>query len=241
MTTVTAYNKYLDARLEVVGSYNRLGEDRLIYADALPAFANTLKRRIRDHHQNVIVVTGGTGSGKSTIAIQICMALAKSMEMKWGLKDNYIYSVDDLKTALKYRDTMRINLFDEGSVSLNSNNSQRSEDKMMVLLFDTMRSLGWTSVICIPHINSLNKRVRLYHMDYHVLCPNQPILRGFDNRGFAQIYKHTQRDFALPYDKLIATTTFKPLKPSVQREYDTIKRDHQDLLLDRFLNGDDDL
>ena len=69
-----AHNNFLDADLEVVGSYRQEGR-RLIYADALPAFADTLKQRLRDDHQNVIVITGGTGSGKSTLAIYLFYAL----------------------------------------------------------------------------------------------------------------------------------------------------------------------
>ena len=234
-----AHNNFLDADLEVVGSYRQEGR-RLIYADALPAFADTLKQRLRDDHQNVIVITGGTGSGKSTLAIQLCNAVAKALgERKWRIADNYIYSVDDLKAKLRDQGGSSINLFDEGSISLNSNNSQRSEDKMMVALFDTMRTLGWTSIICIPHIDSLNKRVRLYHMDYRLICPNRTLVPGYDSRGFGQIYKHVLREFGKPYDRLIATTTFSPLKPSQAQEYGRIKYEHQRQLIDEFINGDD--
>ena len=240
--TVYAHNNYLDADLEVVGSYVQSGQDRLIYADALPAFARILKDRIKHNLQNVIVITGGTGSGKSTLAINLCIEVGRALGERWQLAPNYIYSTDDLRAKLRQPDSCSsINLFDEGSVSLNSNNSQRSEDKMMVVLFDTMRSLGWTSVICIPHIDSLNKRIRYYHMDYHIRCPNSPLIRGYERRGFAQIYRHELRDFGKPYDKLIATTTFKPLTPKISEEYATIKRQHQQELIEKFLAGDDEL
>ena len=236
-----AHNNYLDADMEVVGSYRQGGARRLIYADVLPPFAQVLKDRLKDDHQNVIVITGGTGTGKSTLAIQICNEMAKALgERKWQVADNYIYSVEDLKLKLKEADSSSsINLFDEGSISLNSNNSQRSEDKMMVALFDTMRTLGWTSVICIPHIDSLNKRVRLYHMDYRIICPNRELMPGYGVRGFAQLYKHILRDFGKPYDKLIATTTFTKLKPKQDEQYNTIKRLHQRQLIDEFIYGDD--
>ena len=236
-----AHNNYLDADMEVVGSYKQGGQRRLIYSDVLPAFSGVLKERVKSDHQNVIVITGGTGTGKSTLAVQLCNELSKSLgEGRWKIGENYIYSVDDLKTKLRDREySSSINLFDEGSISLNSNNSQRSEDKMMVALFDTMRTLGWTSIICIPHIDSLNKRIRLYHMDYRLICPNRELMKGYGIRGFAQVYRHILRDFGQPYDKLVATTTFKPLKNKQATEYSAIKRQHQDMLIDDFINGDD--
>lgn len=235
--TVTAYNNYLEARMSVVGSYVWNGHDVLIYDDALPAFAKILKRRIKHRLQNVIVVTGSTGSGKSTLAIQLCRA----MDSKWGIADNYIYDVEDLKNKLSDPGSSPISLFDEGSISLNSNNSMRNDDKMLVALFDTMRSLGWTSVICIPSIDSLNKRIREYHMDYQLICPSRPLITGYDTRGFGQIFEHRLRDFGRPYNKLIATTLYKPLPPRIDTEYQRIKREHQDRLIQQFIRGDEKL
>lgn len=235
--TVIAYNNYLEANLEVVASYKWAGEDKLIYADALPAFAAVLKQRIKDHLQNVIVVTGSTGSGKSTLAIQLCRA----MEPRWKISENYIYSVDDLKEKLDTGGGSPISLFDEGSISLNSNNSMKADDKMLVALFDTMRSRGWTSIICIPSIDSLNKRIREFHTDYLIKCPAQPLVRGYGRRGIAQIFEHQIRDFQKPYDKLIATTLYKPLKPKLAEEYAIIKAAHQDRLIQRFIKGDEEL
>lgn len=237
--TVMAYNTSLRASLEVVGSYGWNGEDRMIYADALPAYAKVLKARLADDHQNVVVITGGTGSGKSTLAIQICRELAKQLGHKWSLSDNYIYSTADLKRKLEDPKSSPINLFDEGSVSLNSNNAQKSEDKMMVVLFDTMRSLGWTSVICIPHIDSLNKRIRSYHMDYLLMCPDHPLMPGYDRRGFAQIFKHELRQFGKPYERLIATTIYDDLPPRIRAEYARIKKEHQMALIEQFIREDD--
>ena len=117
--TIYAHNNYLDADLEVVGSYVQSGQDRLIYADALPAFARILKDRIRHNLQNVIVITGGTGSGKSTLAINLCIEVGRALGERWQLAPNYIYSTDDLRAKLRQPDACSsINLFDEGSVSL---------------------------------------------------------------------------------------------------------------------------
>lgn len=51
--------------------------------------------------------------------------------------------------------------------------------------------------ICIiPSLDSLNEKIRTYHLDYRVMCPNVSPIRGL------------------------------------------IKSEHQDLLIQRFINGD---
>lgn len=229
--TVVARNSYFGEELEIVALD---GNGRPIYADLLTPMAKVLRQRIKNKRQNVIAVVGGTGSGKSTLAIQLC----RRIDPKWDLAENYIYSTDDLKRKLSRPDSNPINLFDEGSVSLNSSNSMQKDDKMMVVLFDTMRSRGWTSIICIPSLESLNKRIRTYHMDFLIMCPNSTPLRGYDKRGFAMIYEHRLRDWGQPWDKHIGTTLFDKLPPRIDKEYQEIKTEHQDLLIQRFINGD---
>lgn len=236
MTTIYAYNRDLKADLTVVGSYDYGGTTRLIYSDGLEAFAAVLKQRIKDKRQNVIVVQGSTGSGKSTFAIQ----LARAMDPKWDLAKNYIYGVEDLKRKLADPKSSPISLFDEGSIALNSNNSMRNEDKHLVLLFDTMRSLGWTSIICIPSMQNLNKRVREYHVDFMCMCPSYPLIRGYDTRGFVQIYIRMPRDWHDPYYRMIATLIYPPLKPSHQAKYDEIKLSHQMDLIQAFISEDEE-
>lgn len=229
--TYVAHNSYFDRDLEIVALDNN-GDP--IYSDLLTPFAEMLKKRIRSKRQNIIAVVGGTGSGKSTLAIQLC----RRIDCKWDLAENYIYSTEDLKRKLSRPDSSPINLFDEGSVSLNSSNSMQKDDKMMVVLFDTMRSRGWTTIICIPSLDSLNKRIRTYHLDYLIMCPNSTPLRGYDKRGFAKIYEHVLRDWGQPWDKPIGTTLFDKLPPRIDKEYQAIKTEHQDLLIQRFINGD---
>lgn len=229
--TYVAHNSYFDRDLEIVALDNN-GDP--IYSDLLTPFAEMLKKRIRSKRQNIIAVVGGTGSGKSTLAIQLC----RRIDYKWDLAENYIYSTEDLKRKLSRPDSSPINLFDEGSVSLNSSNSMQKDDKMMVVLFDTMRSRGWTTIICIPSLDSLNKRIRTYHLDYLIMCPNTTPLRGYDKRGFAKIYEHVLRDWGQPWDKPIGTTLFDRLPPRIDKEYQAIKTEHQNLLIQRFINGD---
>ncbi len=229
--TYRAYCPFLEEDLEAVGSYRWGGKPQLIYRDACPAFAKILRERVKQDRQNVVFCGGETGSGKSTFAIRMCRMVDKN----WDLASNYIYDLSDLKVKLD-RPQSNVSLFDEGTVTLNSANSQRAEDKQMAVLFDTMRSLHWTTFIVAPRIQQINKRIRETHVSFMCLIPSAPIVEGYDTRGCVQIFRKIPNDWGdNAYWKLEATTLFPQMLPKAQKEYDAIKREHQMKLLDEFM------
>lgn len=232
---MTTRNRYL-GNVELIGSYMDGGTVRGIYSDITEAFAAVLARNIKAKHQNVVVVDGHTGSGKSNFAIGLCLAMDKD----WDLEKNYIYSVADLRRKLRDPDANPISLFDEGSISLNSNNSQRRDDKLLVALFDTMRSRGWTTIICCPSMFDLNKRIRDHHVDYRCVCPPRAPIRGYEARGFVKLYKHVYREWGKSYWDLMGTGIFDRLKPRYLKRYEAIKKAHQDELLRSFIYTDEE-
>lgn len=229
---VLGYNRVMRCNLHALMEYK--GGDYLIYSDLMTALAKTLKKRIKDKHQNVILVVGPTGSGKSTCALNLIYAL----EPDWNIAENYVYSAEDLARKLKYRATAsKITLYDEGSVSLNSLNSIRRSDNMQVVLLDTCRSLGWTTVICIPSINDLNKRIRDHLIDYVLVCSNKPLAPGLEARGFFELYKPGRDTWAKStYYHLIGAGTYKKIEGKKAEIYDRIKYEHQMALIGGFVN-----
>lgn len=230
------YNTYLHQELPVYYIDNHV----VVYEDLLTPFSKLLKNRIKDHHQNTIIVEGGTGSGKSTIGVQLC----KMLDKNWSLENDYIYSSQDLKKKLEDERrgirTSPVSLFDEGSVSLNSYNSQKSEDKQLTILMDAWRVRGMSMVICMPNRNDMNKRVRTNHVDYLIKCPVKSPIPGRKPRGFAGLYVHEYRDWADDWFKPIGITRFTKLDRKTQREYDEIKMRHLDTLIDKYIEEDEE-
>lgn len=203
---------------------------------ALKRFAQMLNNRLKNHRQNVILVEGGTGSGKSTVGV----ALARYMYPKWDLESNYVYHAKDFKKHLRSKSTDLIMLFDEAAVSLNSLNYAKKDDKKMSGAFDTMRSRRWTSILIAPDKKEINSRVREIHCDYMIKCPAEAPIKGYSATGFCKIYKHVLRDFGEPYFQLIATCIFPDMPPGLKEVYDRIKSQHQDEYLADWLEEDDE-
>ena len=223
----------------VIGYYRKHSETILVCSDTMDQFAKLLKQRVRNNYQNIVVFEGGTGSGKSSAAIR----LAKTMDPKWSITDNYIYSLADLKNKLERADrgekVSPISLFDEAVVSLNSRNANRTQDREMVILFNTMRSKGWTTLLCVPSIFDLNKSVRGTHVDFKIRCPDKPILEGYDRRGFLEFSLAKRSEYSRagePYWYLFAAGIYPPLEPAWDEEYQKLKNSKQDELLNKFIN-----
>ena len=209
-----------------------------IYADLMQVLARQLKARIKKGYQNVIVCTGRTGAGKSTCMLN----LIRAMDPEWQLGPNYIYSDEDLARKLKHKETANpISLFDEGSVSFNSLNYNKSSDKAMIVLLDCLRSLGYTTCICIPSINDLNKRIRDHLIDYLIVCPDEPLVSGYDKRGFFELYRPVSNTWSKgTYYQLLGAGLYSKLDRQLDDEYQRIKLEHQLTLINSFIDTSKD-
>ena len=180
----------------------------------------------------MIVIEGDTGSGKSTIGIEIAYALADALGVKFDLKKDMVYALDDLWDKLDDPDASPISLLDEGSVSLNSLNSRRSGDRDAVVLLDTMRSRGWTTIIVLPSIKNLNASVRRVHVNYVIECSSidNPFVKGY-TRGFFEVKDRREskkrRNDPDPWWNVLFTGIFSPLEPDIDKEYQAIKLGRQ--------------
>lgn len=224
--------RYKNQIMHLVTTYVRYGLTLGVYSDAFDRFIRILKKRIRRKLQNVIVIEGDTGSGKSTIGIEIAYALADALGVQFDLKKDMVYALDDLWDKLDDPDASPISLLDEGSVSLNSLNSRRSGDRDAVVLLDTMRSRGWTTIIVLPSIKNLNASVRRVHVNYVIECSSidNPFVKGY-TRGFFEVKDRREskkrRNDPDPWWNVLFTGIFSPLEPDIDKEYQAIKLGRQ--------------
>lgn len=231
---VVRYNPALGVKLHRVATSVVDSPGLPIYTDLLEGFAKHLNVRIKNHYQNVVAFVGGTGSGKSTAAIEVCFAV----DPYFTFKDNYIYSTEDLarKLAKPFDRISPVNLLDEGSVILNSNKHSTKEATDMTVIFDTMRSRGMTTLICIPELRSLNNRIRDDHLNYLVVCGEKAPIPGYSKRGFCKLFMRTRPSTFKNsvFWKPIGWGVYDPLPKDIDAEYQEYKKRAQNRLLDDF-------
>lgn len=231
--------RYKNKIMHIVTTYVRYGLTMGVYSDGFDKFIKILKNRINRKLQNVIVIEGDTGSGKSTLGIELGKALADKLGVSFDLSKDMVYSLDDLWEKLDDPDASPISLLDEGSVSLNSLNSRRTGDRDAVVLLDTMRSRGWTTIIVLPSIKNLNASVRRVHVNYVLECSSidNPFVKGYD-RGFFEVKDRREskkkRNDPDPWWNVLFTGIFGPLDDKTDKEYQKIKFNRQTKLIEEM-------
>lgn len=239
---ILVWNPRLHAKLHKVGD-SVIDKPRLpIYSDLPEVFAGILQNRVKAGYQNVVAVVGGTGSGKSAWALNECYL----MDPYFLLEGNYIYTNADLAAKLSQPPdaVSKINWFDEGSVILNSNRHGTRESTDVVVLFDTLRSRGMTSFICIPELRSLNNRIRDDHVDFLVVCGEKSPIPGYSKRGFFKLFQKSKPSTfkTSVFWQPLAWGIYKMPRPALWREYQDYKKEAQRRLVEDFIsrNGDEE-
>lgn len=193
-----------------------------IYLDLIDGLVFKLKRRIALNFQNVVLIVGGTGSGKSHLGVQICEA----MDPFFSLAGDYVYGPEDFAAKIERSDTepvCPITLMDEGTLVFNKLDYQTKNGKDILKLLDISRTLGWTLIVCGPSLDEFNSKFLAVHVDYMIDAGSGPAVRGYKRRGWFKIYQKRKTLFSKVFWKQISWGTFKQLTPSKKKEYDTYK------------------
>lgn len=236
MKKIKAFNPFFHQWIPVVAEYEGYyGVMNYIYGpECIEAFGNLLNNRIKNDFQNNVLYVGETGSGKSTCAIQVC----KAQNKEWSIKDNYIYTVEDLQKKYKSPEKFsKISLIDEASIILNSLDILTKNSKRIVGLLDTMRSQGFSNHMCAPDISEINTRVRNIHVDFLLRVPYKSHIPGVERKGQIDIYRHLRRDWGKDAWQLMASCIFKDLLPKAKAEYLKCKEEKQRQIRTEFAEG----
>lgn len=234
------YNANVGKKMHLLRPYYTFfGRREGVYSDAYDDLVNRLAKRIKSDQQNVVMVEGETGSGKSAFALNLCLDLAKKLKCGFDLEHDYIYDSSDLWEKLQRDDANPINLLDEGTVTLASNNAMQKSDKQIATLFDTMRSRGWSTIIVAPSHLRINSTVRRDHAEFKIRCTpkNKPLIAGY-GRGFFECRRASRGEFKKdePEWLMMYAGVFGDYPAMLKEEYLQIKNSRQDELLRKYIN-----
>lgn len=217
------------------------GSPEGVYSDAYDDMIRRLVWRVQHDMQNVVIIDGETGSGKSALALNICLDLAKALNVGFDLSKDYIYDLGDLWAKLDDEGANPINLLDEGTVTISSSNAQQKQDKQFATLLDTMRSKHWTTIICTPSYRRVNAVVRKVHAEFKCRCyaETQPLVKGYHGRGFFEMRRRRKFEFdeegKEPRWKLMYAGIFHDYPPMLRDEYLIIKSNRQSVLTNKYI------
>lgn len=115
-------------------------------------------------NDNVIVIDGYEGTGKSNLAIVINKCLVKDFDPG----QEAIFSVQDWNRIFDTGATCRAYQIDEAGNLLFSRDYASTDSKFLVKLLMQARILKSTIVLCLPNIGWLEKYVREHRVRYRI-------------------------------------------------------------------------
>jgi hypothetical protein len=206
-------------------------------APMLPAegrryWCNVLSYRTSHGWDAVVLVTGDTGDGKSTLA----MRMAQEIDPSFTLAARLCYTAAELLEIYKIIRPGQAVLFDEGVRGLLAGDQATKEQKALIQALALVREKGAILFICAPSIWNLAKQVRQNraYMWIHV-----------QSRGVARVHERVKRLFytqspELGFDISRLCPFLQWSKYSAQsaffREYRTVKTQHLDQYLQETID-----
>lgn len=204
---------------------------RYLYDNFLDLLAEDMKKNVDDGYDNIICIEGPEGSGKSNAAYQ----LISRYDHKFKLENGYVYDTDAFKDRLESGDDVgRSFWMDEGSNIANNRDWNTENNKNLVKIVETMRSRHWTLVFCIPKSDRLDIYLRENRLRYLITCePMEFTQYGYKKRGYCEVKK--KDDYGQM--KSIGYAMYDPMPPQISIEYEKIKADSQNLMIQEILVG----
>lgn len=227
---------YFRKPLKWVARYYYGDEPRDVFANLVKRIAEKIADIVESDNQALIVISGPTSTGKSTLGLSIIAELCRIYKYPLALEDVYIYSPADLANKLDRKCENRINWFDEGSVSLNSLETMTKEGRLFSKFFDSMRLRHFINIVCIPEGKEINARI-LKHANLYIKCPKKAPFIGFDNRGFFHTSIKIKYESGKEWDQFTGTGIYPKLPKKLKNAYEDVKRAHNEVFEDEFIKG----
>ena len=230
---------YFDRPLKAVASYYYGDKLQLVYSNLINRLALKIKAKIEKDNQALIVISGPTSSGKSTLAVWIIKELCSLFGWPFDFDDIYLYSPEDLARKLKRKSANKINWFDEGSVAMDSLSTTSKVGKLFSQFFNTMRLRHYITIVCSPDDAELSKRI-MKHADLFLECPSKspfPPQFKFQARGFFYVSYRVTYASGKRWEERIATGTYNKLPKKLKDEYEAIKKNRNVDFEDEFIKG----
>lgn len=198
-----------------------------VFGGLLLAIADWCVTQIKSDNQCLVIVSGGTGSGKSNVAMNLIREILKILKREWVLKEMYLYTLYDLAEKIESGTDNPINWFDEGSIAFNSLDSTTEAGKLVGMFFDTVRIDHYITIVCMPNNREMNGRV-IKHADLFIDCPDKVPLPDFSPKGFFEVSTRKTYKSGKHFDTRRGVGIFRPAPKKIREPYEALKRQKVD-------------
>ena len=206
---------------------------RYLYADLADRMIEDMHSNISDDYDNVILVVGGEGTGKSHLSYYI----AKHFDADLDLKESLVYSWDKFLTSVLSDNPQKVYWFDEAAMVASNREWNKDENVMLYKALQVVRSLGLVIIFNIPSIRAVDNYIREFRTRYllkaHKMCWNND---RESKRGYAELLlpkseeeRRMMKKDAKPDElyRSVGFFRFSEMKGADREIYDKLKLDSQ--------------
>lgn len=196
---------------------------RYLYKDLLDLLVDDMHKNVIAKYDNVVLATGGEGSGKSSFIYQLC---ARYDPENFDINQSYTYDMDILRERFASGDFGNgIFWMDETTQVANNRDWQSEDNKDFVSILETFRSKRFLFAGCAPKLERVDIYIRDFRMRYQIICkPLEFTKYGYKKRGYFELKKRNDESGEMDhvgygmYDAMPAEieAIYEPLKEAFQ-------------------------
>lgn len=195
-----------------------------LYENLLGALVAHMQRNVRDDFDNVVVVDGLEGVGKSSFT----WTAAEMYQPGFDFERQLTYSAEELRQKLNQGDDQHgVFWLDEAYDIANKREWQTEKNQTMVKNLVKMRSRHWTLYMDIPRMEDLDVYIREHRARYWITCEYG---MEFDGIGYLPrgVFHLRIRNRKTGYWDECGYGLFPDMPPEVKKIYHAYKTASQD-------------
>ena len=194
-----------------------------LYKDLLKLLAEDMHHNIKADYDNVVMIEGGEGSGKSTMAWNLINAYSPGFD----IKQVYVYNMQGIRERFANADYGGNIFWMDETSQIASNRTWQSEDNQdLVGILETCRSKHLSLIGCVPKIDRVDIYLREFRMRYLLRCrPMKFPNIGYLPRGVFELLKRNNESGQMEH---VGYGLFENMPEDAKTIYEPIKADFQE-------------
>lgn len=211
-----------------------------LYKDLLDLLAKDMLENVKRDYDNVLLATGGEGSGKSGVMYWI---LRKFKELRTGswddetdVADAYTYNMDFMRERMMSDDFGSGFFWMDETTQIASNRDWQSNDnKDFISMLETFRSKKFFFGGCAPKLERVDVYLREFRMRYHVHVQPMSFPKiGYMPRGIFELSKRNPQSGEMEH---VGYGLYPDMPESAKNVYLPLKEKCQDDLRQKISTG----
>ena len=200
-----------------------------LYKDLIDLLVKDMHRNIAKNYDNVLMATGGEGSGKSSLLYDIISKYKEDWDDVQDLPQTYTYNMDLLRQRFADEDFGNGLFWMDETTQIASNRDWQSQDnKDFISILETFRSKKFGFFGAAPKIERVDVYLRDFRMRYQVHV--QPMAfpsTGFMERGIFELKKRNNQSGEMEH---VGYGLYPDMPKAAKEIYLPLKDHCQDLL-----------